>query len=144
MYTVSDLMTRHVVTLKETDDLALADTILKLGRLRHLPVVRDRTLVGLVTHRDLIRALAEQRPAAQPALARDVMTREVKTVEPDTSLRRAIKMMLRNKFGCLPVIDSDGSLVGIITEADFLRFSERIVADLDRVEELGRAAKQHP
>jgi CBS domain-containing protein len=66
MYTVSDLMTREVLTLKESDDLSIADTFLRLGRIRHLPVTDENgRLLGLVTHRDLVRChvVRESSPA---------------------------------------------------------------------------------
>jgi CBS domain-containing protein len=43
--------------------------------------------------------------------------------------------MLQHKFGCLPVVEDDGRLVGIVTEADFVRFAADVVEDLDMVAE---------
>jgi CBS domain-containing protein len=63
------------------------------------------------------------------------MTREPTTVRPTTSLVHAARLMLANKFGCLPVCEDDGTLVGIITEADFVRFAADMVQDLDLVAE---------
>jgi CBS domain-containing protein len=137
MKTVGELMTRELVTLKETQNLAIADELLRLHRIRHLPVVREGKLVGLVTHRDLLRAAA-QRPAdpvQQPLWAADIMNREVRTVRPDMALREAVKLMLDNKFGCLPVVGEDGKLLGIITEADLVRYAQHLIADLDRMSE---------
>ena len=133
---VGDFMTRELVTLKESDDLALAEQMLKLGGIRHLPVVRERKLVGILTHRDLLRSAAT-RPA-RSTLAGEVMTRDPVAVEPATSLVHAARAMLRHKFGCLPVCDVDGTLLGIITEADFVRFAADMVQDLDLVAEAVR------
>ncbi|GEJ59163.1 CBS domain-containing protein [Anaeromyxobacter diazotrophicus] len=130
---VGDFMTRELVTLKETDDLALAEQMLRLGAIRHLPVVRDGKLVGLVTQRDLLRASAT-RPARTTA-ASEIMVREPVTVSPTTSLVRAARVMLERKYGCLPVCGDDGALLGIITEADFVRFAADMVQDLDLVAE---------
>jgi CBS domain-containing protein len=130
---VGDFMSRELVTVEECDDLALAEQMLRLGGIRHLPVVRDRKLVGLLTHRDLLRSAAT-RPA-KTTLARDVMTREPVTVRSTTSLVQAARVMLANKFGCLPVCEEDGTLIGIITEADFVRFAADMVQDLDLVAE---------
>jgi CBS domain-containing protein len=131
--TVGDFMTRELVTLQERDDLALADQMLQLGGIRHLPVVREGKLVGILTHRDLLRS-AVSRPA-KSTLAHDVMTREPLAVRPTTSLVHAARVMLERKFGCLPVCEDDGTLVGIITEADFVRFAADMVQDLDLVAE---------
>ncbi len=134
---VGDFMTRELVTLEESDDLALADKVLRLGGIRHLPVVRAGKLVGLITQRDLLRAAAD-RPL-QGTAARDVMTREPTTARRSTSLVHAARTMLAHKYGCLPVCDDDGTLVGIITEADFVRFAADVVQDLDLVAEAVRS-----
>jgi CBS domain-containing protein len=133
MITVGDFMTRDLVTVKEDDDLALAESILRLGGIRHLPVVRESKLVGLVTQRDLLRSAAVR--AHRSTRAGDIMVREVVTARPDTSLVQAAKTMLANKYGCLPVVDEGGKLAGIITEADFVRFAADVVQDLDMVAE---------
>jgi CBS domain-containing protein len=135
MQTVGELMTRDLVTLTETQNLTRAEELLRLHRIRHLPVVRNGKLVGLVTHRDLLRAAAQcggADPAEQPLWASDVMVRKVTTVHPDTSTREAVKLMLDNKYGCLPVVEADGELIGIITEADVVRFAQHLIEDMDR------------
>ena len=53
----------------------------------------------------------------------DIMQTDVKTVSPDTLLREAAEILYLHKYGCLPVLDDDKKLVGIITEADFLRLA---------------------
>jgi len=137
MKTVGELMTRDLVTLKETQNLGIADELLRLHRIRHLPVVRDGKLVGLITHRDLLKAAAQKRqdPASHALWAADIMNREVRTVRPDTSLREAVKVMLDNKFGCLPVVGDNGNLLGILTEADLVRYARHLIGDLDRLSE---------
>jgi CBS domain-containing protein len=134
MIKVGDFMTRELVTVRETDDLALADSILRLGGIRHLPVLREGKLSGLLTQRDLLRAGATG-SAARAVLARDVMVSRLTTVTPDSSLAEAAQIMLRHKFGCLPVCDGDGTLVGMVTESDFVRFAASVVQDLDVVQE---------
>lgn len=136
MQTVGELMTRSsLVTITETQNLAMAEELLRLHRIRHLPVVRGGKLVGLVTHRDLLKAAAKcggVDPAKQPLWASDVMVRDVRTVSADTSTREAVKLMLDNKFGCLPVVGADGTLVGILTEADMVRYAQHLIEDMDR------------
>jgi len=133
--TVEDLMTKEVVTLKRNDELVLADQIMSLGRIRHLPVVDDDdgTLVGIVSQRDLFRsallqALGYGRVAEEKLLkairVKEVMRSTVETVSRSTPIRAAAKRMYDEKIGCLPVIDGE-ELVGILTESDFVRhFSE--------------------
>ncbi|MCP3058066.1 CBS domain-containing protein [Myxococcus sp. K38C18041901] len=129
MLTVGDLMTRDVVTLEETDDLVRVDDLLKLHHIRHLPVVREGRLVGLVSHRDLIRALSRQlaAPHPEPISVSRLMSRDVEMVRPDLPVREAIYKLLDQRFGCLPVVDRERRLVGIITEADFMRMAARLL-----------------
>ena len=135
MIAVADFMTRDLVTVKESDDLALADSMFKLGGIRHLPVVREGKIVGLVTHRDLLRSHTSGTASARMLKAGDIMTPDPITARPDTSLVKAARTMLAHKYGCLPVCEDDGTLVGIITEADFVRFAADMVSDLDMVAE---------
>jgi CBS domain-containing protein len=139
---VADFMTKDLVTVREADDVALAESLLRLGGIRHLPVVRAGRLVGLVTQRDVLRTGESGRPAARDRPVSEVMTHEVVTVRPTTGLAQAARTMLERKFGCLPVCDDDGKLVGIVTEADFVRFAADVVRDLDLVAEAVRAQEQ--
>ncbi|HVN89244.1 MAG TPA: CBS domain-containing protein [Candidatus Binataceae bacterium] len=127
---VRDLMTSDVTTLKRNDTLSLADDIMNLGRIRHLPVLDDdeRELVGLVSQRDLFRgALAKalgygqhgQRKVLDNLLVKEVMATDLVTTTPDTTLLEAAKILMTRKIGCLPVVEG-GRLVGILTEADFV------------------------
>jgi CBS domain-containing membrane protein len=131
MRTVEEIMTREVVTLNAEDALIEVDDLLKRNHIRHVPVVQGRRLVGLVSHRDLIRALARHPPgkATHPPTVKDVMTAEVETVAPHASAREAIERLLDHKFGCLPVVDAQGELVGIVTEFDFLRLAHKLLKE---------------
>jgi CBS domain-containing protein len=139
MISVSDFMTKDLVTVRESDDVALAEALLRLGGIRHLPVVRDHKLVGILTQRDILRSGASGKAGAREIAVSDVMTREPTAVRPAMALSHAARLMLERKFGCLPVCDADGKLVGIVTEADFVRFAADVVQDLDLVAEAVRA-----
>ena len=117
---VADLMTSQLRCLKETDCLTDALAAMQELFIRHIPVVDDDgRLSGLVTQRDLL--TLEHKKDAGTAL-REIMRTDVATVTPDTPLRTAAETMIFNKYGCLPVV-SDGELVGIITETDFLKLA---------------------
>ena len=131
---VRDIMTVEVTTLQRNDKLTLADDIMRLGRIRHLPVLdEDGQLAGIVTQRDLFRgALAKalgygeraQRQLLDTLVVKEVMTSEVLTTAPDTPLADAAKVLVERKIGCLPVVEGS-RLVGIITEGDFVALAAR-------------------
>ena len=137
--TVRQLMTANPETLPPTATMQEAIELEMRRRIRHIPVVEDGALVGIVTDRDLKRATPSvlsgvdraeyERVVAETPLGR-VMTRDPMTVTPDTSLRAAVQVFVERKYGALPVVE-DGRLVGILTESDVMR---AFVALLDRFE----------
>jgi CBS domain-containing protein len=146
-------MTRRIVTVTEKDALEKLEEGMQRLRFRHLPVVDDEgQLVGLLTHSDIRHAWSsflsdreEDRNAliGQVPVGR-VMQHEVVTVGPNDSLIEAGKLMWEAKIGCLPVVESDGSLVGILTAADFIRIALHLMgSDVPKVDvdELARQAR---
>ena len=129
MERVRDLMSREVVTLRRNDALSAVDHVMEARRIRHMPILDDQdAVVGIVSQRDvffnaLVRALgfgaAASGKVLDALLVKEIMTTDVVTTTPDTPLRQAAELMCDRKIGCLPVID-DGSLVGILTEGDFV------------------------
>jgi CBS domain-containing membrane protein len=133
---VRDLMATDLVTLTEDDTLAHAQRCMARGRIRHLPVVREAVLVGLITHRDLLAASfsifadvnrSEQRRVFVTVPVVEVMHRDLVTVAPEMPIAAAARILLDNKYGCLPVVNAGGELVGILTEADFLRLTVQLL-----------------
>jgi len=127
---VRDLMERDVLTLDSNDSLDLADDLMRLGHLRHMPIVSAGQLVGIVSQRDLYRAAISSvlhfRPTAErewlaKISIREVMTTNVFTLPPDASMQDAVKVMLAKRIGCLPVVEK-GALVGLLSESDCLRY----------------------
>lgn len=131
-------MKAPVVSLFGEQTLPLAEELMGFKHIRHLPVIdEDRLLLGLVSHRDLLRAtistLSGLSPVERKARQADVridqlMSRDVWTVGPDTNASVAGQMMRDHRFGCLPVVDHERRLVGIITERDFLDFAVKAIA----------------
>jgi CBS domain-containing membrane protein len=130
---VRDLMTSNAVAVGLDEPVTTIRELMSERNIRHVPVVDDdKVVVGLVSERDLLRRtfgpdadlpLSLQRDVMTAIKTRDVMTWEVDTVAPDEDLASAAQVMLDNKYGCLPVVDEDGSLIGILTEADFVRLA---------------------
>lgn len=121
-----DLMKKRVTTIAPDESLHLADGIMALGGLRHLPVVSGGALVGILTHRDILRApttffgfATDARAVLRALTARDVMTREVVTIDAEATVQAAAERLLKHKVGCLPVLER-GALVGIVTTSDLL------------------------
>ena len=131
-------MTRDVVTIGPREFLTTAWQTMHTRRIRHLPVVdRDGILCGLVTHRDLLAAspssLSLQAESDRVRLlgwaeAADVMETHVSTAAPGESAADVGLRMVRQKIGCLPVVEAGGAIVGIVTEEDFLRWSAENMA----------------
>ena len=127
---VADLMTKEVVTLVANDTLNVADDVMGLARIRHMPVLDDDGLVvGLISQRDLCRgALARALgygEFAQQKLygilrVKDVMTNDILTISPTARIVDAAKIMSDKKIGCLVVVEGE-RLAGILTESDFVR-----------------------
>jgi CBS domain-containing protein len=123
-------MRRHFVTLAPGDRLDLADDVMKLGRIRHMPVLDGERLVGVVSQRDLLAAslskaldfeVKERRVFLKSVAVGEAMTRDPVTVSPETSAGEAARLLVRRKIGCLPVVDAKGVMVGLVTETDLLR-----------------------
>jgi CBS domain-containing protein len=131
---VTQIMMGSPVTLGPEDTLDLANDVISLGRIRHIPVVDAGRLVGLLSERDLMGAAAShvfrlkqksKSALLKSVLIRDVMKKRVVTVTPETSIKDAAHLMADKKIGCVPVV-SDGAIVGLVTTTDILRYVERL------------------
>ena len=141
MLRAKHIMHAPVVTFFAEQTLPLAEDVMHFKHLRHLPVVDDEgRLVGLVSHRDLLRAQisslsglsdAQRRARQEDVRVNQIMTRDVWTVGPETEASVVARTLLDHKFGCLPVVDRDERLVGIVTERDFIKFA------IDRLDDVG-------
>jgi CBS domain-containing protein len=132
---VRDLMSKPVRTLGPNEPVAGADELMRMERIRHLPVLDEAgALCGIVSQRDLFRgALARALGDAESVEAKllgllrvkDVMNAPVVTASPDETVAEAAARMVEGKLGCLVVVE-DGRMLGILTESDFVRsFADR-------------------
>lgn len=134
---VRDFMTREVTTLQETDTLLDARMMFMRSSFRHLPVLRDKELVGVVTEHDV----KQFAPAVTSGMDADeynrmlettpvsrAMTREPLTLRPDQPIYEAAMILHSKRFGCLPVVEN-GALVGIVTTTDMLGLLVRLIRD---------------
>jgi acetoin utilization protein AcuB len=134
---VRDWMTRELVTLSPEASVAEALTLCRERRIRHIPILEDGQLVGIVSDRDLRDASpalgdAERASALQEIRVGDVMTREVITADPQDSIENAAQDMYEHKIQSLPVVAdepvvdevsavAEGELLGIVTSSDVMR-----------------------
>ncbi|MCA9973469.1 MAG: CBS domain-containing protein [Anaerolineales bacterium] len=130
MLTVSDLMTLTPHTIAPDMPLRHIIEIMKAEGCRHLPVLRDGKLVGIVTDRDVrlvmnspivLHGRWQDEELLNKVTAENCMTPNPITITPDLPAYRAAEMLSIYKFGCLPVVEN-GTLVGIITVTDFLDY----------------------
>lgn len=126
---VKDLMSTEVITVGRNDDLLRVEQTMASKQLRHLPVVEDGELVGIVTQRDLFKAAMSsamgygqkaQEAYLHKVLVKEIMVYPVITISPTASLHEAIDLIMERGIGCLPVVEN-GALVGLVTKTDLLR-----------------------
>jgi acetoin utilization protein AcuB len=125
---VRSRMTQEVHAVAPQHTIADALALTRTHRIRHLPVVENEKVVGIVTERDLRLAAPpvwavngeEVRAALSSKKVGDVMGTHVITATPGTPIEEAAKLLYENRIGCVPVLEND-RLVGILTESDLLR-----------------------
>jgi CBS domain-containing membrane protein len=135
---VRDLMSQPVKAVGPTTPLRDVIQLMVTQGIRHVAVVEDADrLVGLISHRDVLRSQEgslsgtpseEQTHMNRWIEARWVMTREVRSVYPETPALEAAETLRSHGYGCLPVLEH-GRLVGILTESDFVDFAIQILSN---------------
>ena len=125
---VRQFMTSPVTSLPSSARLLEAGLLLRAGRIRHIPIIDEGKLVGILSDRDvqrctpsmLTRVTADEYNAIfENTLVGRVMTRDPQHISPDASLHDAAAQLRAQKLGCLPVVEN-GQVVGIITKDDML------------------------
>ena len=116
---ISDVMTSRVLTVREEDSLERAIQLMLWSGIRHLPVVRDKQVVGVLTEGTILIHQAEPRSPASEILAGNVMTSPAEVTSPTEDVNAAAARMVATRIGCLLVVDQ-GALVGIVTRSDVL------------------------
>lgn len=132
---VCDIMTAQVVTVRPDETLAEAVSVLRSHRIRHLLVAEEGRLVGIISDRDVKRALPSllegttqeehDRLIAATSVSR-IMTREPASIAPDATVREALDAMIEHRYGALPVVDG-GMIIGIVSTTDFLQLLRKML-----------------
>lgn len=127
---VGKIMTKNTLVLSRSDSVHKAFLLLKDNKIRHLPVVERKKVVGIVTDRDIRHFIVPRKDPRtkgkfnyqlRELTVEEVMTPDPITVTPDTNIERVARLMLEHKIGGIPVVDEKQRLVGIVTEEDALR-----------------------
>jgi CBS domain-containing protein len=126
---VRDMMATGIEVVDRNDTLLAVEERMAAKQLRHLPVLEQGDIVGIVTQRDLFKAAMSsamgygekaQQAYLRSVRVKEIMTYPVVTISPDTSVAAAAEMIITRGIGCLPVVDGT-TLVGMITKTDLLR-----------------------
>ncbi|URM37920.1 CBS domain-containing protein [Flavobacterium anhuiense] len=127
---ISHIMTKTVVTANEKDDLKTVVEKLKANTIRHIPILRGKEVIGIISRTDINRltfgALFEGQDNADEAILEmltvpQVMTSKPKTVSSDTIIRDLAEIFVKEDFHALPVVDNS-ELKGIVTTTDVVRY----------------------
>lgn len=128
---VTEIMTRNILRLSLKDDLSTAESLMKKNHIRHLPVVENERIVGMVSLNDLLRisfadAVDAEGEEVETSVynmftIEQVMTKKVEWISSKATVEEAARLFLEYEFHALPVVDDD-CLTGIVTTTDVIRY----------------------
>jgi CBS domain-containing protein len=121
---VSELMTKATVTDAADETLAEAATKMRQQQTGSLLIMEGSKLLGIVTERDLLKVVGDGQDPKSVSI-REVMTADPVTIDPDTTIKEAARIMFDKWFRHLPVMTSDGTVVGVISLRDLLTLVAR-------------------
>jgi len=124
---VADVMIAKVVTLSAHHGFDDAVRLMNDRHFRHCVVVdMQGKLCGVISDRDVLRAMARN-PNSRSKSLDQIMTRNPITVRRNTSILDAVSKMLSKRINCLPVVEDDGSVCGIVTSTDLLKSYQQVL-----------------
>lgn len=128
---VSMIMTEHVITLKSKDNLEKAEKLFKQHHIRHLPVVQDNVIIGMLSYSDLLRLsfadVTDDNDSAADTMVYNmftigqVMKKKIVCVSPSNTIKEVAEIFAQKEFHALPVV-TNTKLVGIITTTDLINY----------------------
>ncbi len=129
---VGQYMHTDLYTVHEDELIDLVASIMDWEKVRHIPVENDaHQLVGLVSYRAMLKLVADakRRTSTDPIPVADIMQRDPVCATPETPTLEAIALMREHKTSCLPVVNADKKLVGIVTEHDYMRIAGKLLEE---------------
>ena len=128
---ISAIMTKHVITLNTKDNLETAERLFKKHHIRHIPVVKGKKIIGMLSYTDLLRisfadAVDETETDVDTLVYNmftidQVMAKNIVTVKSSATIKEVAKILATQEFHALPVVDN-GILVGIVTTTDLINY----------------------
>ncbi|GAB0110143.1 CBS domain-containing protein [Pseudoalteromonas distincta] len=136
--TVSDLMTTNLFTVSTSSTLHDAHNLMKEKSIRHIPVVDENNLlVGILTQKIMIaKVMGIVTTFGENSLQRrekkikveDIMTTDFIRLAPSQSLQEVVTFFVENRHGCMPVVDENNKLLGLLTSSDFVKLAARLLS----------------
>lgn len=128
---IADIMTKKIIALNRTDDLETAEILFKKHKIRHIPVVHENGIIGMLSYTDLLRisfadAFNEDEDEVDTVVynmftIEQVMAKNLVSVNSETTIKEVAQILAKKEFHALPVVDN-GVLVGIITTTDLINY----------------------
>lgn len=128
---ISEIMTAHVITLNKSDDLETAERLFKTWKIRHIPVVNGKQIIGMLSYTDLLRisfadAIDENEYDVDTTVynmftIEQVMAKNLISVPSTTTIKDVAELLAKKEFHALPVVDNN-ELVGIVTTTDLINY----------------------
>ncbi|WP_299222085.1 CBS domain-containing protein [uncultured Aquimarina sp.] len=128
---VSRIMTSDVITLNSTNGLETAEMLFKEHKIRHIPVVKGDSIIGMLSYTDLLRisfadAINDNDGDVDTVVyemftIEQVMAKNLVSVSSSTTIKEVAEILAKREFHALPVIDN-GKLAGIVTTTDLINY----------------------
>ena len=136
---LKEIMIKTIITAAPQDALSSIEEKFRKNRIRHIPVVdAENKILGIITHRDLLRYVPPHHTEQGDVYVKEemdrfilkrIMTPDPLCLKPDDKIIQAVEIMARNKYGCIPFAAEDRTLLGIVTQIDILKFLYRILQE---------------
>ena len=127
---ISEIMTKDLVTLNLTDSLENAEKLFKENKIRHIPVIHNKEILGILSYTDILRIsfadVSDDEKNVDTFVydmfsIKQVMAKNVFAVSSNTTIKEVAELLAKKEFHALPVVD-DNELVGIVTTTDLIKY----------------------
>lgn len=140
-----EIMVTKVISLQIRDSLVSAEEKFRVHGIRHLPVLDEKQrVIGILTQRDLSRCMAARKTEEgyvydsgqlNHFILKYIMTLNPVTLGPEDTIGHVVEIMARDKFGCIPIVDAEHVLLGIVTQIDVLKYIARFLKGETQIKE---------